>query len=290
MIQDLRKSVPSGMTAVGRKAAVSLGVATAGARMLPTFLMIGAQRCGTTSLFRALMAHPQVLRPSVHKGVNYFDINYHRGEDWYRGHFPVREMAEWRTRRHGPPSVFDASGYYMFHPLAPARIARDLPDIRLIALLRNPVERAYSAFKHESARGFEWLDFEEALHLEEERLEGEVDRMIEDPSYQSFNYRHHGYLARGRYVEQLRHLLKVVGPEQLLVVESECFFADPVNEYRRVTSFLGVQDVQPSTFPQYNSRPSSAMSQKTREWLTAYFEPHDRSLGELLGREPVWRR
>jgi hypothetical protein len=226
----------------------------------------------------------------VHKGVNYFDVNYHRGEDWYRGHFPLHKMAEWRTRQYGPPSVFDASGYYMFHPLAPERLARDLPDRRLIVMLRDPVERAYSAHKHETARGFDWLDFETALKLEDERLDGEVERMIDDPGYQSFSYRHHGYLARGRYVEQLTHLLQLVSADRLLIIESERFFADPASEYRRVTSFLGVEDLLPRSFPRYNSRLSTAMSPQTRDWLKGYFEPYDRRLSDLLGRQPVWRQ
>jgi hypothetical protein len=178
----------------------------------------------------------------------------------------------------------------MFHPLAPERLARALPDRRLIVMLRNPVERAYSAHKHETARGFDWLDFETALRLEDERLDGEVERMINDRAYQSFNHRHHGYLARGRYIEQLTRLLQLVTADRLLIIESERFFADPASEYRRVTSFLGVESILPRSFPRYNSRLSTAMSTQTRNWLEGYFEPYDRRLSDLLGRQPVWRQ
>ena len=163
-----------------------MGTATAPLRLQPGFIMIGAQRCGTTSLFRALMAHPQVVRPAFHKGINFFDLNYYRGLTWYRGHFPVARVAQAATARHGGPMTFEASGYYMYHPFAMERLARDLPRVKLVVMLRDPVERAFSAYKHEYARGYEWESFEKALELEDERLIGEIDRMRADPAYESF--------------------------------------------------------------------------------------------------------
>ncbi len=97
------------------------------------------------------MAHPQVVRPAFHKGINFFDLNYYRGLTWYRGHFPVARVAQATTARHGGPMTFEASGYYMYHPFAMERMARDLPGVKLVVMLRDPVERAFSAYKHESA-------------------------------------------------------------------------------------------------------------------------------------------
>ena len=144
--------------------------------MLPGFLLVGGQRCGTTSLFEALAQHPSVRRPQGRKGIHYFDVSYHRGMAWYRGHFPL-------AIRSAPKAITgESSPYYLFHPLAAERIARDLPEVKLVVALRDPVERAYSAHAHEFARDYETEPFERAIEMEAERLRGEAQRLSSDPS------------------------------------------------------------------------------------------------------------
>jgi hypothetical protein len=256
--------------------------------MEPGFIVIGAQRCGTTSLFRALTAHPQLVRPLFHKGVNYFDLNYFRGADWYRSHFPLAEIARRRTARYGPAMAFEASGYYLYHPFALQRLAGDLPAIKLVAMVRNPVERAFSAYKHEYARGFEQQSFERALALEDERLAGEVDRMRKDPAYESFSHRHHSYRHRGQYAEQLERALALIPAERVHVIQSEAFYRHPADEYRRLLSFLGLRPFEPADFGQHNSRPGVPMDPKTRRMLEEHYAPHDQRLARLLGSPLQW--
>ncbi|MGL5827251.1 MAG: sulfotransferase family protein [Nocardioides sp.] len=280
---SVRKMAPQWMQARGRAAGLWWGVRTADQRPLPDFLVIGGQRCGTTSLFRALMGHPQIRRPVMHKGVNYFDLNYPRGEAWYRGHFPARGSDD-RTR------VFDASGYYMFHPMAAARIAHDLPGVKIVAMVRDPVERAYSAYKHELARGFEWeRSFGRALDLEDARLDGEIDNLCADPTYYSFNHRHHGYRHRGEYARLLAPFIAGLGAANVLLIESERFFASPEPEFRRISAFLGIDDVLPDRFDRYNARPGAGLDKVIRKELTEHYAAHDAALSRLLGHEPVWR-
>jgi hypothetical protein len=288
----IRQRTPRRLKRLGRAVAGEAAVATSPLRMLPAFSVVGAQRSGTTSLYRALMTHPLILPAVLRKGVNYFDLNHHRGMRWYRGHFPVKAMAERHARGvpGGPPVTFDASGYYMFHPLAPARMAADLPDLRLIAMLRDPVERAYSAHRHAFARGFDTEPFERAIELEPDRLEGEVERLRADPHYQSHSHRHQAYVTRGQYVEQLDVLLEAFPPEQLLIVESERFFEQPEIEFERILRFLDVPVLMPPAFERYNARPRSPMADSTRDRLTTHFEKYDDALGRLLGHEPAWRR
>jgi hypothetical protein len=160
-MSTLKQRAPQGMKELGRKVSLSAGLRTSSRRMLPGFVLAGAQRCGTTSLFRALLDHPAIVQPVHHKGVNYFDVNYAEGWAWYQAHFPVRSMASMRTRHAGEDAVtFDASGYYIYHPHAAARIAQDLPDAKVLVMLRDPVERAFSAYRHEFARGYETESFE----------------------------------------------------------------------------------------------------------------------------------
>jgi hypothetical protein len=285
----VRSAMPQPVKTVGRVFSVRVGTATASRRQLPSFILVGAQRAGTTSLYRALMSHPLIHSANFHKGVNYFDINYQRGFGWYQGHFPTTARLRRGNRTvAGEPITFEASGYYMFHPCAPERMALHLPDVRILAMLRDPVERAYSAWKHESARGFETESFERALDLEDERLEGQADRMLADHDYQSFSHRHHAYLRRGQYAEQVNRLRRYFPAEQIHLVESEAFFEQPEPTYSGILDFLGLPQVHPDRFDRWNGRPSSPMPDETRARLREHFDGHDRSLAELLGREPAW--
>jgi hypothetical protein len=273
---------------LGERAYRCVAAPTAWLRLEPGFIMIGAQRCGTTSLFRALTAHPQLVRPLFHKGVNYFDLNYYRGADWYRSHFPVAEIARRKTARYGPPVAFEASGYYLYHPFALQRLAGELPGIKLVAMVRNPVERAFSAYKHEYARGFEQESFERALELEDERLAGEIDRIRADPAYESFAHRHHSYRHRGQYAEQLERAFALFPGGRVHVVQSEAFFRQPAVEYRRLLAFLGLHPFEPADFGQHNSRPGAPMNRQTRHTLEEHYAPHDERLARLLGTPLLW--
>jgi hypothetical protein len=272
------------------------GRLTAEQRMLPSFLICGGQRCGTTSLYRALSAHPTVLKAVLHKGVHYFDVGYRRGMRWYRGHFPRQRTADRVLARYGVPAQsFESSPYYMYHPHAMSRIASDLPGVKLVVLVRDPVERAYSQHAHELARGFETEpSFARALALEPVRLRGVPERMLADPGYYSFAHQHHAYRARGRYADHLDAMAERVGRDRIHVVESEEFFADPVPVYDRVLEFLGLPQpdglrVGYPPFERHNARPRAPMPDAVRDELSGYYTDHDRRLAGWLGRQPSWR-
>ncbi|MEN3536900.1 sulfotransferase domain-containing protein [Microbispora sp. ZYX-F-249] len=268
------------------------GRLTSGGRVLPSFLIVGAQRCGTTSLYRALSRHPLVMKPVLRKGVHYFDMAYERGLAWYRAHFPLTSGARMLGFRHGQaPQAFESSPYYLFHPLAGARIAADLPGVKLIALVRDPVERACSAHAHELARGFETEpSFERALALEPERLAGEAERLRSVPGYVSHAHRHQAYLARGRYAEQLARLEPLVGRDRILVLDSGLLFRDPSAAYDRVLGFLGLPRLVDVEFERHNARPRQAMPASVHRRLREHFEPWDALLVPWLGAVPSWRR
>ncbi|WP_298801741.1 sulfotransferase [uncultured Pseudokineococcus sp.] len=258
-------------------------------RMQPDFLIVGGQRCGTTSLFKTLAQHSGVARPFLRKGVHYFDTSYDEGPAWYRGHFPVAATS--RLRRGGRRALTgESSPYYMFHPLAAERIARDLPGAKLLALVRDPVERAYSAHAHESARGFETETFERALELEPERLAGARELVRADPTTTHFSLQHHAYVERGHYAEHLRRVEALVGRERLHVVDSQDFFDEPVPVFREVLDFLGLPEQPGIRFEQHNARRRSPMAGDLRKSLEEHFAPHDEALARWWGRTPSWRR
>lgn len=283
-------AAPVRLREIGRHGALAWGVTTSKLRVLPDFLLVGAQRCGTTSLFRALLSHPHVLRANFLKGVNFFDVAHENGLGWYRAHFPLAST----TRRHAVPPhdrarVFEASGYYMFHPHAPRRIAAALPNVKIVAMVRDPVERAFSAYKHEFARGFETEPLERALALEDQRIAPELDQMLRDPSYQSAVYRHQAYRARGQYAEQLQRFVDSLGQHRVHVVQSELFFTHPEQEYARLLDFLDLPAVMPASFDRYNPRPSAPLDASVAVRLRQHFQPHDAALEHFLGADPCWR-
>jgi len=274
-------TIPEPVRAVLRSGVWAYGTVTSPFRPLPDFLVLGAQKAGTTALYEYLRRHPQITGPSW-KEVSFFDRHWARGESWYRGNFP--NLARTRGKLVG-----EASPSYVFHPLAPERVQELVPEARLIVLVRNPVDRALSQYTHEVALGREPLPFEEALDAEEERLRGEQERMVSDPSYFSREWWSHTYKARGRYAEQLERWLAVFPREQLLVLPSDDLGSDPARAHAQVLEFLGASSQRLDAYPRVYEREYEPMQPETRERLAAEFELPNRRLYELLGRDLGWR-
>ncbi|WP_299444473.1 sulfotransferase domain-containing protein [uncultured Phycicoccus sp.] len=293
-LRHLKKKVPLPVKAVARHATRGVGLATASRRTEPDFLVVGTKRGGTTSLWNYLVAHPDVLPmfPASReiKSPHYFDIHYDRGPRWYRSHFPTareRERHEEQTGRRALTG--EASPYYMFHPLAPQRIAADLPAVKLVVSLRNPVDRIWSHYHERVAGHTESLSFDEAIDAEPARLAGEAARIVaEAPHYYSRHHDLSSYLARGHYDEQLQVLMGLFPPERLLVLRAEDFYADPAGEVAKVCEHLGLAVHGAEEFPQYNKLPRSSLPEQTRARLEEYYRPHVRATEELLGRSLDW--
>jgi O-antigen/teichoic acid export membrane protein len=278
--------LPGPVRDLARTAVRAYGKATASLRPLPEFLLIGTKRGGTTSLAAYLHEHPDVAplfpRIAVPKGVRYFDDHYVEGPRWYRSHFPST------FARRGGRIAGEATAHYLFDPRAAERAHRLVPDARIIVLLRDPVERAYSHHRERTRQGFETLTFEEALAAEPERLAGELDRMLADPAYVSFEREHHSYRAQGCYIEYLPAWVQRYGRDRVLVIVSERFFEDPAREHARALSFLGLAPHEP-TYKAHNFHPMQrGIEPAVREQLDAFYEPFTRRLEEYLGIELPW--
>jgi hypothetical protein len=252
-------------------------------RGLPSALIVGAQRSGTTSLFNYLAQHPDVRQP-LGKEIHYFDLHYARGIRWYRGRFPFRH----RLRRGA--LTMDASPYYLLHPLAPERAARLLPGVKLVAILRNPIDRAFSHYQHEVRDGRETLSFPEAIEREAERLGEEEERLRRDPTYYSYNHHRYSYTRRGRYLEQITRWMQHYPRSRLLVIQSERLFSEPAAVCAELYEFLGLRPHRLEQYPVfYQGNYERAMAPDLRARLADYFEPHNRALYEWLGKAYDWR-
>lgn len=262
---------------------------TAAERLLPDYLVIGAQRSGTTSLQQILSGHPDVDGPRLKKGVHYFDTAYHRDLAWYRSQFPRSATLQSRRRRTGRRRmVGEASPYYLFHPAVADRVAATIPAVKLIALLRDPVERAISHHKHEVRRGFESLDLGDALEAEERRLAGEEARLLREPGYVSRSHQHHSYAARGRYHSQLERYRWRFPPEKMLVLETETFWESPQASLALVTEFLGLAPWRPAAFPHANATRPSPVDPGVRRLLEDQFRPSNSKLGLMVDTRLRW--
>ena len=261
-----------------RNAVWTYGRATSFARPLPGFLILGAQKAGTTALYAYLRWHPGITGPSW-KEVSYFDRHYRRGEAWYRGHFPLRA---------GERLVGEASPGYVFHPLAPERVRATVPMAKLIVLLRDPVDRAHSQYHHEVALGREPLSFDAAIEAEPGRTAGEEERMVNQPGYFSHAWWDHAYLARGRYAEQLERWFAVFPREQLLVVASDDLASKPAETYAEILGFLGAPPHSLESYPRVYEQRYAELPAETRQRLAEHFAEPNRRLYELLGRDFGW--
>ena len=249
--------------------------ATAAFRALPDVVILGTQRGGTTSLFDWLAAHRSVA-PSTTKEVHYFDRFYDNGERWYRAHFPLRLS---------PRLAIEATPFLLFSPVAPGRVAADLPtSTRFIVLLRDPVQRAISQYWHSRRVHAEDQPLEVALACEEERLAGQLE--VVTAGGESFAFRNFSYKARGRYAEQLRRWFDVIERERFLVMESEELWGDP-RAPERVLRWLGLSPRR-QPFPAANDAPRVDQDeQAVVEELERYFAPYNEDLFALLGRR-LW--
>ena len=293
-MRAVKRRLPAPVKSSGRRVLRRAAVATSSARVAPTFLIIGTKRGGTTSLWNWLLAHPGVLPlfPAVQeiKSPHYFDLNYARGPKWYASHFPLKARVDAHERLHGYwPATGEASPYYMFHPAAAARAHAEVPDVRLVVLLRDPVRRAYSNFWERKGSGFEELTtFEDALAAEDGRLAGEHVRLLADPTYYSLHHDCHSYRARGRYLEHLTPWLDRFSREQFLFLRAEDLYADPAAALARTQRFLGIPVVAPTVVPHHNRLRVPPMDPATEAKLRAYFRPHNRALERALGMELRW--
>jgi len=292
-LEAIRRSAPGrAVTDAGKASLRGIGTATARWRPGPELLVVGAKRGGTTSLWRYLDSHPGMLatfpRAEHVKGTYFFDEGWSRGEDWYRSHF----ATTWTRHRVGnrlgyPPATFEASPYYLFHPHAPSRAHQVVPNALIVAVLRDPVERAFSHWK-ERRHHTEDLSFEDALAAEPERTAGVEAALLADPSLVSLAHRHQTYVAQGRYAPMLERWFAAYGRDQVLVTAAEDFYADPQAFCDQITDRLGLPRHDLGDPEPFNSEPSADMDATVRARLRAELAPDIAAVEDLLGRTLPW--
>lgn len=250
--------------------------ASALVRVLPDFLVIGAQKAGTTSSYEALCRSPAVL-PARKKEVRYFSHHPARSTLWYRWSFPTRfEIA----RRRGRAVTGEASPDYLVHPLAPERVARTLPGVKLIVLLRHPVDRLHSQYRMNLALGVEHRQLLEAVEDELARLERRPEGDVRWDDERNF----HSYVERSRYRPQLERWFAHHPRDAFHVTSLEAILRDPDRELAAMTDFLGIEPLRaPSGFVHANRRRYDDLPPEVRRSLFELFADDVRETEDLLG-------
>ena len=257
-------------------------------RILPDFLIIGGQKCGTGSLSSYLKQHHCVY-PANMKEVHFFDNNYSKNLSWYRAHFPTKIYKNFKIKQKECFVSGEATAFYLFHPLAPKRVAKLIPDVKLIVILRNPVDRAYSQYQHNLRLKRETLSFDEAIKMEEKRLDADYRRINENANNETFSLWFHSYLSMGRYVEQLVEWDKYFSKEQILILNTDELSQCPQKILKEVFSHLGLEEFKISNFTKYNVGKYSQMNPETRKYLIEYFKPHNEKLYNYLKKDFGWK-
>lgn len=251
-------------------------------RMLPSLVIIGAQKAGTTTLFDILVQHPQVIAPRK-KEISYFskDEEYAKGIERYWKEFPryPRTLGRFIT--------LDASPMYLYHEQAPERIAKHLPDALCLAILRDPVSRAYSAwnmyrsFKDHPVHGrlYDPRSFEQAV---EEEMAEKFDR----PGRR--------YLERSEYAVQLERFLSFMPSQRLIIWEFPVLADTPERAVNDLCARLRIERF-PAGHEALGTKSNSrtyvhSMDPALKERLDRYFDPDRRRLEELVKRRglQIW--
>jgi len=250
-------------------------------RPKPSFLIVGAQKAGTSSLFSYLGQHPDITLPST-KELHFFDLQYNMGIDWYESLFP--ENADDEIKITG-----EASPYYLFHPLVPEYVRYHYPGMKLIVLLRDPVDRAYSHFQMERKRNAEpESSFMLAVEMENNRIREEEQKILRREITSGSKFQDWSYIKRGLYGQQLQRWLGFFPGEQFLIIRSEDFFSSTLFWMQQVHSFLGIRDIPPVNLSPVNSNEYPELTASVKDKLKDYFHDDGLLLQKLAGNNFVW--
>lgn len=259
-------------------------LATANSRRYPDFIIIGAQKAGTSSVYEYMVQHPDIVKAS-RKEIHFFDWAFFRGSNWYKSHFP-------KLKNNNHTLTGEASPLYLYHPESAKRIYETLEDVRLIVLLRNPVDRAIAHYRHEVRKGNESKSIGEAFNRHESS-QARFEEIVENPDAFTLNDQCFSYIPRGFYHAQIQNYLKYFNLNQMFFLESDRFFESPETSVQEIWKFLELELPNSNTIDwspmnvNPNKRPE--IDDGLIEKLTSIYDPHNEKLFGLMGTEFNWR-
>lgn len=221
---------------------------------LPDFLIIGEMKCGTTALYKYVTEHPQI-EPAKRKELAFFNIHFNKGVRWYQHQFP----------NHPKHLTGEASGYLKFPDVA-RKVAGVIPHVKLIVILRNPVDRVYSHYH---------------MHVKKRRIAMPFEKAIQTIP---------GYLDQGKYAWKLKKWMEIFPDNQFLIIQNETLNKTPQKTMNGVFRYLGLHDFSVNVHKKYNTQNYTNIHPQTRKWLINYYKPYNNELYELLNKKFDWDR
>lgn len=272
----IRKSMRNGI----KKTKIALSQRTG---VLPDFIVVGSQKCGTTSLYQYLKNNPDFYFPP--KEIGFFTHQISDDIRWYRGHFPS-VVEKWKNRYLFQKRIIsgDVDPAYILDPHALHRISNIIPKAKIVLLLRNPVDRAYSHYNHCVRDGVENLSFENALIAEPKRIGEQWRKMISGEKYDGLQIYRYSYLGSGEYVNQVDVLLSIFPKDRILFLEAENFFMNPNVEIQKVLEFLNLPKWEMERPKVHNQGKYHKMDVELRKKLIDHFRPFNQKLYNAIGK------
>ncbi|MDB3956840.1 sulfotransferase domain-containing protein [Candidatus Nitrosopelagicus sp.] len=252
---------------------------TASSRVLPDFIIIGTVRSGSTSLYYNICEHPSVLE-AAYDEIGYFDSNYHLGENWYRSMFPTQKMMNKIREDTGYSITGEDTPFYFWKKEVAERILSDMPETKLIVILRNPVDRAYSNYNLAVRENNEKLTFEEAI--------GEEIEFLSKNSFRETVDRFRSYLTKGMYVNQIKPWLDIFSREQLHFLSTEQMKNEPCETLDLVFKFLSIPSYDIKNLQERKLANYKQMNENTREQLIKYYKSYNEEFFKIINQKFEW--
>ena len=258
-------------------------------RVIPDFLVIGAKRCGTTSLYQHLSEHPCISR-SPHDNIGFFNENYHLGINWYKSLFPTVFYKKKMESKNKQCLFFDVTSTYMEEELTAKNVYEVNPNQKIIVILRNPVDRAYSHYHVNVKEKSEKRSFEDAVFEEMNRIKSERIIQNKNKNLRVFTPNNIHYLKKGFYALQLKSWFKIFPREQILVLSTEEFQEDQNLIYKKIFDFLNIPNMKIKSTEKMEKGNYIPMKDETRKLLLDYFRQYNYELFELINNEFDWKK
>ena len=253
---------------------------------MPNFFVIGGVRCGTTSLYHYLGQH-NCIKQAAYDELGYFDDNFHLGLNWYRSLFPTKFVQKNIESEYKKFLTYDVTPFYIYNPLVVDRIFKFSPNAKIIAILRNPIDRAYSNYNQKMQdEGDTKTTFEEIVYSEIEKIENDENdeenyAFLVDEFYELL-------LARGFYAKQLEFWFKKFPRKNVLLISSEELAINTDKTVSEIFEFLEVPNQKISDLTKQNERKYPRMKDSTRNTLINFYKPYNEKLFCMLGSKFDW--
>ncbi len=256
-------------------------------RVIPDFLVIGAKRCGTTSLYQHLPEHPCISK-SPYDNMGFFNDNFHLGINWYKSFFPTIFTRNKIKSKFGNCLTFDVTTTYMEEESTANNVYQTKPNMKIIVILRNPVDRAYSQYHLNVREKVEKRSFEEVIEENMNRLDKESHERHEIKP--QFLAEKNNYLKKGLYAQQLRHWLKIFPRKNILIMSTDEFESNQQTIYNKIFGFLNICQFEIKNTEKMEKGNYTPMESETRSLLLDYFRSYNNELFKLIDKKFDWEK